>query len=566
MLKELSIKNFTIIDDLNISFSDGLTVLSGETGAGKSIIINAVNLLLGSRATAKLIRTGTKTAELEAIFQVGPESKTAAAMEGSGFDPSQGLLIRRVISHNNRHKIYLNGHLSTMQMLTSITENLASISGQHAHQGLLLEEQHLLILDQFGGLMPLRDKVGALYHEIIPLIRKLKDQKALQGRQAQQMELLEFQKKEIEDAAILPDEDMVLEKERLKLKNAEALYQWVYSSVEGLYDTQGAVAERLNEIKTNLEKACRIDSDLSTITGEVDEVTFKIEDITQGLRAYLKNIELDENSLEAVEDRLDLLGRLKKKYGGSLESVFLHLKATEKELSTVGNLSHSINETEEELSRCHEKLAELTEDLSKKRGQAAKKISRKVEKELAGLKMSNTKFKVDLHTTPAGSNDDTWLSVRGKAMAETGIDHALFLIAPNVGESLKPLANIASGGELSRMVLALKAILADNDSVETVVFDEVDAGIGGSVAEIVGRKLAALADYHQIICITHLAQIAKFGDHHFQITKQVSGGRTRTAIKPLNPKERVDEIARMIGGEKITRATLDHAQEMLAVN
>ncbi len=563
MLKELSIKNFAIIDDLSISFSEGLTILSGETGAGKSIIINAVNLILGSRATAKLIRTGAKTAELEAMFQVSPKSRAAKTMENYGFDPSSGLLIRRVIAESNRHKIYINGHIATMQMLTSITDNLASISGQRAHQGLLLENQHLLILDQFGGLPPLQNKVSSLFQKIVPMIRKLKELKTLKDKQAEQIELLRFQKKEIEDASITPGEDEGLERKRVKLKNSEVLLQCVNASIEGLYDTNGAVSEQLSKIQKNLEQASRIDPALSPVTKDIEGVTFKIEDITQDLRSYLNSIEMNEKQLEEVEDRLDFLVRLKRKYGGSLESVAAYLVSIDENLSKIENISGTITETEKELSHCHDKLTALVWELSEKRALAGEKISKKVEKELSSLKMASTRFMVSLKKEVAESSNDLYLTTKGKAITQTGIDRATFLIAPNVGEELKPLENIASGGELSRMVLALKAILAGRESVGTVVFDEVDAGIGGSVAEVVGKKPPDPAEFPQVICITHLAQIAKFGKHHFKISKHVSDGRTKTSIKPLSRKKRVDEIARMIGGEKITKAALNHAEEIL---
>ncbi len=563
MLQELSIKNFAIIDDLQISFSDGLTILSGETGAGKSIIINAVNLLLGSRATAKLIRTGSETAELEALFQIKDQHRIFEIMKENAYDPEEGLLIRRIISRKDRHRIYINGRLATIQLLNLITENLASISGQHVHQGLLKEDQQLAIIDQFGGLMPLRDSVYRCFHEIVPLIRNRNDLQAGKDRQAEHIELLEFQKQEILNAGINSGEDTGLEQERTRLKNGEALFQAAKVAVETLYDAQGAVVELLLGVKKDLDKAASIDPLLVPSANRITEAALDIEDIAEELRAYLKNVQVDERRLEVVEERLDTLTKLKRKYGGSLDAVFLRLESIEQELSSLENLSERIADAKKRLSGLHDKLVELTTKLSRERKKTAKILAKKVEEELASLKMSRTKFEISFRTMPADSGADPYLIVDKNAANETGIDQATFLIAPNVGESLKPLSSIVSGGELSRVVLALKAILAQTEAVETIVFDEVDAGIGGGVAEVVGKKLAALAGHHQIICITHLPQIAKFSDHHFSISKHVSDGRTKTFIHRLDNKERIEEIARMLGGEKITRATVDHAREML---
>jgi len=563
MLQELSISNFAIIDDLRISFSGGLTILSGETGAGKSIIINAVNLLLGSRATATLIRSGQETAELEALFHIKDQPGIVQILKKNGYDPAEGLLIRRIISQKDRHRIYINGRPATIGLLNLITENLASISGQHVHQGLLKEEQQLAIIDQFGGLTPERNSVYRCFHEIVPLMRDLNDLKAKKDRQTEHIQLLAFQKKEILDAGLTPGEDAALEQERIRLKNSEALFQTARDSIEMLYDSQGAVVEQLSLVKTNLEKAALIDPLLGSSAKRISEMAFNVEDIAEELRTYLKKIEMDESRLGDVEDRLDVINKLNRKYGGSLDAVFLRLESMEQELLNLESLAEDISGAEKRLSILHNRLVELTTTLSQKRKKTAETLAESVEKELASLKMPQTKFQVFFRTVPAEISNDPYLTVEQNVAYETGIDQAVFLIAPNVGEPLKPLSNIVSGGELSRVVLALKAILAQTEAVETIVFDEVDAGIGGGVAEVVGKKLAALAKRHQIICITHLPQIAKFGDHHFIISKHVSDGRTKTSINCLSIPERINEIARMLGGEKITQATLDHAREML---
>jgi len=563
MIEELSIRNFAIINDLSIRFASGLTILSGETGAGKSILINAVNLLLGSRANATVIRTGADEAELEARFKMPSESGVCRVMIEQGYDPGEGLMVRRIISRKGSNRIYINGRMATMQLLNALTENLASISGQHAHQGLLQEEQHLLILDQFGGLLSLRENYRRQYRELLPMLNRLDELKTQQARQSEQIELMQFQKQEIENTGVQVGEDVDLEQQQRRLKNAEQLYQVCFEAVEEIYSRHGSVIERLGEIKKRLEAAGRIDSALIGQGESLADATFRLEDLAEDLRAYIAAIDRDAGRLEAIEDRLDLLNRLKRKYGGSLEAVLAHLQKVDRELNDIENLADRILATEKQIEAQHARLVELAGRLSKKRAAAAARLSRKVMVELDGLKMGQTAFEVALGKLPADPATPGYLTSDNRLLAETGFDRASFSIAPNVGEMLKPLSSIASGGELSRVVLALKAILAETGSVETVIFDEVDAGIGGGVAEMVGEKLRQLSRHHQVICITHLPQIAKFGQHHLRISKSVSGGRTHTIIQALDDDARLKEIARMLGGVDITAATLTHARELL---
>ncbi len=563
MLQELSIQNFAIIDDLSIQFSDGLTILSGETGAGKSIIINAFNLLLGSRANAKLIRTGAEKAELEALFDIPPQSRTAEIMAEAGYDASDGLLIQRRIMANERHRIYINGRMATMQVLGRLTENLASISGQHAHQGLLKEDQHLLFLDQFSNLMPLRRSVFEAYHTILPLIKEHERLQTAKNQQNDQLDLLNFQKQEIEAAQIESDEDERLENERNRLKNAETLYQTAHASNEILYDNDGAVIERLDQVKKALAKAAEIDSELGVNVQGIEDALFQIQDVVERLRNYCDHIDFDSERLEVIDARLVFLNQLKRKYGGSLTDVLQRAADIDRQLQTIGNVDDQIKASKIRLEKAYRHLAGLATQLSEKREAAAGKFCQIVEGELKSLKMSQTLFEIQFHRTNAEQHTNPFLKLDGHAILETGLDRIAFMIAPNLGEAIKPLTSIASGGELSRVVLSLKAIMARSDAVETVVFDEVDAGIGGGVAEVVGKKIKDLAAHHQVICITHLPQIAKFGDHHFKIEKTVEKGRTRTQILPLSQEERVFEIARMLGGVNITPTTMEHARELL---
>jgi len=430
-------------------------------------------------------------------------------------------------------------------------------------QRLLKEEEHLVILDQFGELTTLRENLSRRFNEILPMIKKLHNLKISKARHSEQIELLEFQKKELLEASITNDEDVELEQERMRLKNREELLRSVHHGLEVLYTGEGAVVERLMEVEKELSKRSGIDKSLFQQTKRIAGVALQIEDIAEELRSYLKNLHTDDKRLEKVEERIDLLHKLKRKYGGTLKNVFSFLDKIDKKLNEAENISGKIVQTKQELTELHGLLAKLAAELSAKRSIAAEELAKEAEKELSTLKMHNTRFKILLAAIAADEYTDPFLSIDGKAINETGVDRAVFLIAPNVGEALKPLSDIASGGELSRVVLALKAIMAKSESVETIVFDEVDAGIGGGVAEVAGKKLSLLARHHQIICITHLPQIAKFGDHHFRISKQVKDDRTTTVIEPVQGKNRVNEIARMLGGEKITATTLDHAREML---
>ena len=564
MLRELLIKNFAIIDDLNIRFEDGLTILSGETGAGKSIIINAVNLLLGSRASARMIRDGYESAELSAFFDVPETSAAAAVMAENGYASKDGLLVRRIIAGNDRHRIYINDRMATVQMLASITANLASIAGQHAHQRLLSEETHLPVLDRFGNLSPMVRQVMEGYEKLGPMARRLDALKEKKDNQEKEMDLLRYQAAEIADAGIEPGEDDSLENERQRLRHAETLRRIVFTAIESLHGADGAVLEQLGEVRKNLEKAADLDGELGTALHSLSDHLFGLEDVTERLRSYLGTLDSETDRLEAVETRLDRINRIKRKYGGSLEALFRKRDAIERELCAIESLDDDIERIEAQLRDEHAQVAASARRLSKERKRVATDFAQCIETELADLKMAGTRFSVRLSPIDGGKQSSPWLCVDNSPLSATGIDQAAFMIAPNVGETLKPLSSIASGGELSRVVLALKAILAHTDAVGTIIFDEVDAGIGGAVADVVGKKLGALAKKHQLICITHLPQIARCGDHHYYIEKQVKQGRTTTTIRPMDREERIKEIARMLGGEKLTRTALEHARALIA--
>ena len=564
MLRELAIRNFAIIDDLSMTFEAGLTVLTGETGAGKSILINAVNLIMGARASAEMVRTSEDAAELEAFFEVPAEGEIVSAAEKQGIDLSEGLLIRRVIGRDGRHKIYINGRLGTGRMLSELNTYLAGISGQHAYQNLLKQDEHLRLLDAFGGTEALCGEVSHHYHRLVPLIKRLEDLKHREADQAERLELLEYQVAEIRNSGVVPGEDETLESDIRRARHAEQLFETIQGCVEELYNQDGAVVERLGGIGKDLKALCEFDEGLGTMAQRIDSATLELEDLAQEITAYLQDITFDGHQLEEMERRMDVLQKLKRKYGGSLEAVMAYADEAQTELDQVTALPEKIRETEEALQTVERDLKAACQTLSEERREAAERLAAAVAGELKELGMDNTRFEVSFQPVPAGRGTPASLLVDDGAIEATGAERVEFLIAPNVGEALRPLARIASGGELSRIVLAMKSILATQGAVETLIFDEVDAGIGGRVAEMIGKKLKSLAAYHQVICITHLPQIASFASHHFRIDKEVVEGRTRTKVMPIAGEDRVAELARMLGGAKVTAKTLAYAREMVS--
>lgn len=562
MLSELTIKNFAIIDDIRISFSNGFSVLTGETGAGKSIIIEAVNLILGARAAADLVRTGEKNAELTAIFEIDSGSPAALIMADQEMDPGEGLMIRRVINADGRHKVYINSKPSTMQLLKQVTRNLAGISSQHAHQSLFNEENHLSILDRFAATQNLADEVRKVYNELALLTRQIQELRTNAHKADQENDLLRFQIDEIKEAAILEDEDEILQQERIRLKNGTDILTCVTAAVDELYAREDSILERLGRIRNDLDRRSTLDPVLIPILEKTSQSLFDLEDLAEELRVYASKIDLNPGLLDQTEERLDLVQRLKRKYGGTLERLFQKYADMQSQLELTDNVKESITGLEQKAEALAGTLREKALILSERRMEGAKRLGSLAEMELGELEMGNTRFVVSLNCTP--SDTTNYFTVDKRLISPSGIDRVSFLISPNPGEEPRPLSRIASGGELSRVVLALKTILSRTEALDTLIFDEVDSGIGGRTSDKVGKKLTKLADTYQVICITHLAQIARFGTSHYKIEKNVVNGRTATSITPLPDMEsRVIEIARMIGGEQITDATIAHAREML---
>lgn len=551
MISEIAIKNLAIIDDIRISFTDNLNILTGETGAGKSIIINAINMILGDRASSKLIRTGEESAEVEAQFIIEKDSPTYIKMLENDFDPEKGLIVRRIIAKNNRHKIYINQKLVTAQTLNEITRNLASVSGQHEHQSLLDEKNNIYFLDSFAGLNDQRNQINAVYSKINELKDKLRNLKKRKKELERDSELILFQIQEIEEAQLKDNnEDMVLEQELKKLANAKKLIEAATKSSNILYTGTNSVSEAVALVKKDLEYAASIDKNFEPFLEQISSVYAEIEDLGQSLESYTDEIENDEEKLSFVQDRIELINRLKSKYGSSIEKIKSYYLKIKDSSTDFENTDKNIKKTQELLNKELDNFFVMAKKLSQKRKKAALQLEEVITGSIKELEMPHAKFFASL------ISDEN-------QMDENGIDKVELLISPNPGEDPKPISETASGGELSRLVLAIKSATAQTDHVSTIIFDEADSGIGGKAAEKTGYKIKTLSNNCQIICITHLTQIAKFADTHFYIEKNVEENRTKTSIKKLSQEERVYEIARMIAGEHITTKTLENAKELI---
>jgi len=558
MLVQLSISDFAIIKHLEISFGKGLNILSGETGAGKSIIINAMNLILGGRASSDLIRSGCKEARVEALF-ASPKSRHLSNVLSEIGIPFDGeLLIKRSIHLEGRNRISINGSIATLQMLSRMGPVLVSISGQHEHQLLLRPETHLYLLDEFGGLSEERRQLNGIFNrneEMGKEIRLLEEE----IRQVEQgQELARFQIQEIEQAGISPGEESSLMEEKRRLQHAGELMEIVSEGYQCLYETDGSVFSTVSQWEKRLDKGAELDPTLEPMRDCISDIRVKVEDVSFSLRDFQKRIPLDPRRLEEVVERLDLLHKLKRKYGATLDDVMQFKEMACTRLIDLAERRKKLEELEKRRQEVEREIQSRARSLSEKRKKVAGELEAAVEKEVDQLHMPETRFRVKFHEEESGKAAERFGRIHGD-----GFDQVEFMISPNVGEELRPLSRIASGGELSRIMLGLKTILAETGSVETLVFDEVDSGIGGAAAEVVGEKLQSLAKYHQILCITHLPQIASQGETHFLVGKKVAGGRTETVITALDPEGRVREIARLLGGRRITPQALAHAREML---
>ncbi len=548
MLTDLIIKNFAIIDTLHVSFRPGLNMLTGETGAGKSIIIDAVNLILGGRASADLIRTGEDDAVVECLFDLSGHEAIRTKLAESGIETDGELLIKRVVSRSGRNRVFMNGGMSTTSLLAEITPLLVNIYGQHESQTLLRPENHLYLLDGFAGIVPLRERFARLHEKYRQSAEELRLLEADERDAIRRLDLLAFQSKEIAEAQLLPGEDAELLEERQRLLHGEKLIRATSGAYDALYDGDGALLGVLRSIIAEVEEAGSMDKALAEISTRLNESYLSLEDAALSLRDYGAGLEADPGRLQEVEDRLDLLYRLKKKYLPTIEGILTFKEEVDTELEAYAHRGERHSELEELLLRLELSLREEGGELSRLRKESAKRLKSAMEMELHQLAMKNANFDVSF---------TNFAEPRA-----TGLERVEFLFSPNPGEAPKPLARIASGGELSRLMLAMKQIHPESD-VPSLIFDEVDTGIGGAVSALVGKKLKRVSRIQQVLCITHHPQVAAFADHHFKVKKDAEAGRTRTTVDLLSGEERVLEVARMLSGAKISEKTLEHAREMM---
>lgn len=563
MLSYLKIENIAIIDHLQVNFSLGLNMLTGETGAGKSIIIDALGLILGERSDPQLIRAGSQKGTVEGIFNIEANQQVKDKLAKLHIEhDGKEIHLRRVMTSEGKSRAFVNNTLISLKNLKEIGENLVAIHGQHTHQELLHRENHTDYLDYFGNNYPARRRLQSTLHNIKELTRQLEGLKMDEREKSQKIDLLTFQIDEISRTNLQPHEDEELEKKKTLLGNAERIHELASHSYSLLYEEENSVISIIDQIKKRLLELTHIDDSYSPHLTNLEEIKYKLEDLSLFLRDYLQSVKVDPQQLQEVEDRLVEIRRLKKKYGDTIEDILNFKKSAQTELKSISVNEEKIEELTNQLEEEYSRYYQAAEELSTKRKEDARQLKRLVEKELSQLAMEKTQFEASFQPVLPGPGSIK-IGKREVWGNERGIDQVEFFIAPNIGEELRPLAKIASGGEISRLMLALKSTINTAETFKTLIFDEIDLGIGGRVAEVVGRKLSLLSSVHQIICITHLPQIAAFAQQHYFVEKRVHRRRTRALIRELNKDELIEEIARMLGGETITETTRRHAREMI---
>jgi DNA repair protein RecN (Recombination protein N) len=565
MLRHLHIKNFALIDELELSFDQGFNVITGETGAGKSLLMQALGLTVGGRATSDVIRHDTSEAVIEAVFDVD-DARITRLLEESGYSAEDDLLVRRVVSQNGRGRVHLNGAVTTVTVLRQLGERVMHIYGQHEQQTLLEPEAALRLLDDFAGLGARGKEMAARYQSLQKSWSRL--QALTHGKEAARArrELLALQVDEVKRAALQPGEEERLRQEKAILLNVEKLAQGVAASEEVLVAGEEAVMDRIGRVMTRLRDLARVDESLKEAIVLLSSGLAQVEEAALVLRKYGERLHVNPERLEEIDARLTIIARLKQKYGGSVDAILAFQAAVEQELQQLEGGEESLTVLRQEVDAAAEAAWGWARQLSQDRQAAARTLEAKMVQELAGLGMKGATFKVEFRAAAvplpgAGAGDPLYRS--DQRLHDTGCDVVEFALSANPGEPLLPLVQVASGGELSRLMLALKVLGTAAEEAPTLIFDEVDAGIGGAVAEVVGRRLKMLAKNRQVLCITHLPQIAAFADHAYTVVKTSVKGRTISSAKKLTKPEQVQELARMLGGGEITPEARRHAKEMI---
>jgi len=559
MLEHLSVRDFALIDAAEVEFSDGLVLFTGETGAGKSLIVGAIGFLFGGRADSGVIREGSDECTVSAILDIAQNKAALAWLREHDIPEEEGSLnLRRGLRNNGRSYAYIQNRAVSRADLADFTSLIADIHGQHEHQTLLDKESHLIFLDSFAGLEPEKEAYRTSYEAWTTRLREYKRRLAEAERREREQDMLTFALKEIQAAKIKPNEDDELMQEEKILSQHEKLFDAVRNSVDGLSlrggEANGAV-ESLRKAKAGLDAAKDIDVKLGDLATRLESAYFEVEDIAESVSAYLEGLKFDPQRLEDIESRLAELKRLKKKYGPSLADILAREERDAAALEAYSSWESDKADLEKEIAELKKQALEKAEALSTRRKDAAIGFSRQVETILSHLGMVHARLPISVNPLK---------SETGKLiLSSAGMDDVEFLIAPNIGEPPKALAKIASGGELSRVALAIKAVLSSKDAVDTLIFDEIDTGIGGEVAADVGSYLKGISRFKQVLCVTHLASIAAKADVHYKVDKKVEDGRTVTRIDQLRGREREEEIARMLAGDSEGAASLAHAAELL---
>jgi DNA repair protein RecN (Recombination protein N) len=559
MLGCLRIRDLAIIDELELELGPGLNVLTGETGAGKSILVSALELVLGGKGRADLVRSGANAAEVEALFDVGGDERVRHQLHALDMEAEDELVVRRVISACGRSRAFINGKLATLQVLAEITRGLTDISSQHEHHTLSNPSTHLGYLDAFAGVGELRRRMASAYLALRQAEAILCDfESRLQNREAREG-VLQSQIKDIEEVLPEPEEDVALEQRCTRLRSAETLLRLTGEAAELLYERDDSVVDGLAQAGRRVAEAAELDPQLAPLASQLEVSRSELEDAARALGRHVRGVRPDPEALQRAEERLYQLSKLKRRYGGSLELVLAYLEKSRAELDELSQHAATSEAVQLGRSRALEEARAVARELSVQRRQAATQLASAISRELESLGMGGARIQVELR--PVGGDGE--VSVDGAQLSADGLERAEFLIAPNRGEEARSLHKVASGGELSRAMLAIKCVLANLGPSGMYAFDEVDTGVGGGMAEIIGRKIRSVASHRQVLCITHLPQIAVFADHHFKVEKLVRGDRTLSTVRRLTAKEQKEEIARMLGGLKITAKTRAAARELL---